>query len=88
MDTCATIEAFGKNEQVKNVFWTPFVAMARLVLAQVVNLVTAQQICSDNYNVGCIIRMKKRKGNLILPILFHSDAVSLYLKLGLADAGR
>ena len=32
-DTDAVIEAFGKNEQVKKVFWTLFVAMAGLVLA-------------------------------------------------------
>ncbi|MDP2795948.1 MAG: hypothetical protein Q8N94_00370 [Methanoregula sp.] len=36
----ATIEAFGKNEQVKRVFWTLFVAMAGLVL----DPVTAQQV--------------------------------------------
>ena len=38
------IEVFGKNEQVKRVFWTLFVAMAGLVLAQVLDPVTAQQI--------------------------------------------
>jgi hypothetical protein len=38
------IEAFGKNEQVKKVFWTLFVAMAGLVPAQVLHPVTAQQI--------------------------------------------
>ena len=36
-DTEAAINAFGKNEQVKKVFWTLFVAMAGLVLARVVN---------------------------------------------------
>ena len=36
-DTDAAIEAFGKNEQVKKVFWTLFVAMAGLVLARVVD---------------------------------------------------
>ena len=40
----AAIEAFGKNEQVKRVFWTLFVAMAGLVLARVVDPVTAQQV--------------------------------------------
>ena len=45
------IEAFGKNEQVKKVFWTLFIAMAGLVLAQVLDPVTAQQI------VGMITRM-------------------------------
>jgi len=39
-DTDAAIEAFGKNEQVKRVFWTLFVAMA----GQVLDPVTAQQI--------------------------------------------
>jgi len=43
-DADAAIEAFGKNEQVKRVFWTLFVAMAGLVLARVVDPVTAQQI--------------------------------------------
>jgi hypothetical protein len=43
-DADAAIEAFGKNEQVKRVFWTIFVAMAGLVLAKVVDPVTAQQV--------------------------------------------
>jgi hypothetical protein len=43
-DTEAVINAFGKNEQVKRVFWTLFVAMAGLVLAQAVDPVTAQQV--------------------------------------------
>ena len=43
-DTDAAIEAFGKNEQVKKVFWTVFVAMAGLVLARVVDPVMAQQV--------------------------------------------
>jgi hypothetical protein len=43
-DTDAVIEAFGKNEQVKKVFWTVFVAMAGLLLAQVVDPATAQQV--------------------------------------------
>jgi hypothetical protein len=38
------IEAFGKNEQVKKVFWTFFISMAGLVLARVVDPATAQQI--------------------------------------------
>jgi len=44
VDTDGVIEAFGKNEQVKRVFWTMFVAMAGLVLARVVDPVTAQQV--------------------------------------------
>jgi len=43
-DTDAAIEAFGKNEQVKKVFWTLFIGMAGLVLARVVDPVTAQQV--------------------------------------------
>jgi hypothetical protein len=43
-DTDAAIKAFGKNEQVKKVFWTLFISMAGLVLARVVDPVTAQQI--------------------------------------------
>ncbi len=43
-DVDAAIEAFGKNEQVKKVFWALFVAMAGLVLARVLDPVTAQQI--------------------------------------------
>ena len=43
-DTEAAINAFGKNEQVKKVFWTLFVAMAGLLLARVVDPVTAQQV--------------------------------------------
>jgi hypothetical protein len=36
-DADAAIEAFGKNEHVKKVFWTLFIAMAGLVLARVVD---------------------------------------------------
>jgi len=43
-DTDAVVDAFGKNEQVKNVFWTLFVTMAGLVLARVVDPVIAQQV--------------------------------------------
>jgi hypothetical protein len=43
-DTEAVINAFGKNEQVKKVFWTLFVTMAGLVLARVVDPMTAQQV--------------------------------------------
>jgi hypothetical protein len=34
----------GKNEHVRNVFWVVFVTMAGLVLARVLDPVTAQQI--------------------------------------------
>ncbi|HSA38039.1 MAG TPA: hypothetical protein P5013_04000 [Methanoregula sp.] len=43
-DKDIAIEAFGKNEQVKKVFWTFFIPMAGLVLVRVVDPVTAQQI--------------------------------------------
>ena len=43
-DADTAIEAFGKNEQVKKVFWTFFIGMAGLVLARVVDPAIAQQI--------------------------------------------
>jgi hypothetical protein len=43
-DTDAVLSAFGKNEQVKKVFWTFFAATAGLVLAQVVDPGTAETI--------------------------------------------
>lgn len=43
-DVEQVIMAFGKNEQVRKVFWTLFVAMAGVVLAQVVDPGTAQQV--------------------------------------------
>ena len=43
-DVDAVIEAFGKNEQVKKVFWSLFVVMAGLVLAKVLDPVSVQQV--------------------------------------------
>jgi hypothetical protein len=43
-DTDAVLDAFGKNEQVKKVFWTFFIATAGLVLAQVVDPGAAEKI--------------------------------------------
>jgi hypothetical protein len=43
-DAEAVIDAFGKNEQVKKVFWSLFAVMSGLVMARVVDPVTAQQI--------------------------------------------
>ena len=43
-DVDVVIEAFGKNEQVKKVFWSLFVVMAGLVLAKVLDPVSVQQI--------------------------------------------
>jgi hypothetical protein len=51
-DTEAAINAFGKNEQIKKVFWTLFVTMAGLALARLVDPVTAQQV------VGIITGMR------------------------------
>jgi hypothetical protein len=43
-DTDAVLDAFGKNEQVKKVFWTFFAATAGLVLAQVLDPAAAGKI--------------------------------------------
>jgi len=43
---------YGKNEQVKKVFWALFVAMAGLVLTRVVDPVTAQQVVGIITGVG------------------------------------
>jgi len=43
-DVDVVIEAFGKNEQVKKVFWSLFVVMAGLVLAKVLDPVSVQQV--------------------------------------------
>jgi hypothetical protein len=43
-DVDAVIEAFGKNEHVRKVFWAVFVAVAGLVLARIVDPATAQEI--------------------------------------------
>ncbi|MEI7857208.1 MAG: hypothetical protein WCH85_06875 [Methanomicrobiales archaeon] len=51
-DADAVIEAFGKNEQVKRVFWTVFMTMAGLVLARVVDPVTAQQVIGIIMGMG------------------------------------
>ena len=51
-DTESVINAFGKNEQVKKVFWAVFVAMAGLVMARVVDPVTAQQVVGIITGIG------------------------------------
>jgi len=43
-DTDAVLDAFGKNEQIKKVFWALFAATAGLVLAQVVDPAAAERI--------------------------------------------
>jgi len=44
VDTGAILETFGKNEQVRKVFWTVFAAIAGLVLVRVMDPVIAQQV--------------------------------------------
>jgi hypothetical protein len=43
-DTETIIQLFGKNEQVKKVFWSVFIVLAGFVLAQVADPETAQQV--------------------------------------------
>ena len=43
-DADAAIDAFGRNEQVKKVFWALFTGLAGIVLAQVLDPETAKQI--------------------------------------------
>jgi hypothetical protein len=38
------LETLGKNEQIKKVFWSLFLAIAGLVLAEIVDPVTAEKI--------------------------------------------
>ncbi|WP_321506360.1 hypothetical protein [uncultured Methanoregula sp.] len=51
-DADAAIGAFGKNEHIRKVFWTLFVAMAGLVLARVVEPGVAQQIVGIITGIG------------------------------------
>jgi hypothetical protein len=46
------IEAFGKNEQVKKVFWTLFISMAGLVVAQVLDPGMAQEVVGMLMGMG------------------------------------
>jgi hypothetical protein len=43
-DTDAAIDAFGKNEQVRKIFWAVFVAVAGMVVTRVLDPGTAQKI--------------------------------------------
>jgi len=72
-DVDIVIEAFGKNKHAKKVFWALFVVMAGLVLARVVDPVTAQQF------VGIIAGVSTAKlcdvgGDL------HLDSVDIGIK--------
>ena len=51
-DINATIDEFGKNEHVKKVFWTIFIALAGLVLSRVADPATAQQIVAILTGIG------------------------------------
>ena len=51
-DTDAAIDAFGKNEHVKKIFWTLFAAMAGLILARVVDPATGSAGGRDYYGDG------------------------------------
>lgn len=44
VDTDAVLDAFGKNGQVKRVFWTLFITMAGLVLTDVLDPAMAQEV--------------------------------------------
>ncbi len=52
VDPGFVIDTFGKNEQVKKVFWTVFIVMAGLVMARVVDPVTAQQMVQVMMGTG------------------------------------
>jgi len=52
MDAEEVIEALGKNERVKKVFWTLFVAMASPGTGSGVDPVTAQQVVGMITGVG------------------------------------
>lgn len=43
-DADAAIDAFGKNEHVRKIFWAVFVALAGIVLTRALDPATAQQI--------------------------------------------
>ena len=51
-DEDIVIDAFGKNEQLKKVFWAIFAAVAGLVLARVVDPVTAQAVLGAIAGMG------------------------------------
>ncbi|MDD1693801.1 MAG: hypothetical protein LUQ71_03670 [Methanoregula sp.] len=51
-DADSIIDAFGKNEQVKKVFWAVFVALAGMMLAKILDPVTAQQVIGTITGTG------------------------------------
>ena len=52
VDPEVVIDSFGKNEQVKKVFWTVFIVMAGLVMARVVDPETAQRMVQVMMGTG------------------------------------
>jgi hypothetical protein len=52
VDPDIVIGALGKNEQVKKVFWTVFIAMAGLLMARVMDPETAQQLVGALIGTG------------------------------------
>ncbi len=46
------IEAFGKNGQVKKVFWAVFTALAGLVVARIIDPGTARQVVLALTGIG------------------------------------
>jgi len=55
-DTDAVIDVFGRNEQVKRVFWALFVALAGLVMVRVVDPVTDQQVVGLITGMGGVMK--------------------------------
>jgi hypothetical protein len=51
-DVNAILETFGKNEQVKKVFWGIFTALASLILAEIVDPAVAQKIVETIVAMG------------------------------------
>ena len=51
-DADSVIEAFGKNEQVKKVFWAAFMAVAGMVLARILDPTTAQHLVGLITGIG------------------------------------
>jgi len=51
-DVEGVIDTFGKNGQVKKVFWTVFTATAGLVLARIIDPVTAHQVVMAMTGMG------------------------------------
>jgi hypothetical protein len=66
-DADVVIEAFGRNQHVKKVFLTLFVVMAGVVLARVVDPVSAQQVVGINTGMGAFGRVSGTKKDSATP---------------------